>query len=41
MVYNKLIINERQKKDKSHSKLLNKVCCGCKSYEVVETLKGR
>ena len=41
VVYNELMINERQKKDKSYSELLNKIRCGSKSDDVVEALQGR
>ncbi len=40
IVHDQLTINERQKKDKSYFKLLNKIGCGSRSDDVVEVLHG-
>ena len=41
IVYDELTINERQKKDKSYSMLLNQVRCGHPPQDVIDALKER
>ena len=41
IVYDELTINERQKKDKSYSMLLNQVQCGHPPQDVIDALKER